>query len=265
MTENKVEYYLNPDNYKKENQMSHRIEKVIKRDGTVEDFAPEKLNGWAEYGCKTVDVSWSAITMAAQKTLPKGVVDSDTLMDALIKAAESLIKDNPAYDVPAKELRLAQMRKRLYDSFEPPSLRFFHDHMVSVGAWEDMSAWITDEQFEALNQVIDHDRDRLFTSGGLKQFFDKYSRRNIATGEIYETPQFAYMGMAMAMLSQPNWTILDAIDLYNAMSLHKINVPTPPLVGLRSSDRGFASCCLVDSTDTLDSIDTAEHIVFKMV
>ncbi len=49
-------------------------------------------------------------------------------------------------------------------------LRFFHDHMVSVGAWEDMSAWITDEQFEALNQVIDHDRDRLFTSGGLKQF-----------------------------------------------------------------------------------------------
>ncbi|EBU6481697.1 ribonucleoside-diphosphate reductase subunit alpha, partial [Salmonella enterica subsp. enterica serovar Umbilo] len=88
--------------------------------------------------------------------LPKGVVDSDTLMDALIKAAESLIKDNPAYDVPAKELRLAQMRKRLYDSFEPPSLRFFHDHMVSVGAWEDMSAWITDEQFEALNQVIDH-------------------------------------------------------------------------------------------------------------
>lgn len=265
MTDNKVEYSLNPDNYKKESQMSHRIEKVIKRDGTVEDFAPEKLNGWAEYGCKTVDVSWSAITMAAQKTLPKGVVDSDTLMDALIKAAESLIKDNPAYDVPAKELRLAQMRKRLYDSFEPPSLRFFHDHMVSVGAWEDMSAWITDEQFEALNQVIDHDRDRLFTSGGLKQFFDKYSRRNIATGEIYETPQFAYMGMAMAMLSQPNWTILDAIDLYNAMSLHKINVPTPPLVGLRSSDRGFASCCLVDSTDTLDSIDTAEHIVFKMV
>ncbi|MFP9216648.1 hypothetical protein, partial [Enterococcus faecalis] len=96
MTENKVNYFLNLDNYKKENQMSHRIEKVIKRDGTVEDFAPEKLNGWAEYGCKTVDVSWSAITMAAQKTLPKGVVDSDTLMGALIKAAESLIKDNPA-------------------------------------------------------------------------------------------------------------------------------------------------------------------------
>ncbi|EDV1300578.1 ribonucleoside-diphosphate reductase subunit alpha [Salmonella enterica subsp. enterica serovar Hadar] len=245
--------------------MSHRIEKVIKRDGTVQDFAPEKLNDWAAWACKDTDVSWSAVVMAALKNLPKGVVDSDTLQDVLIKAAEGLIKDNPAYDTVAKELRLAQMRKRLYDSFEPPSLRFFHDHMVRVGAWEDMSAWISDDQFDALNQVIDHDRDRLFTSGGLKQFFDKYSRRNIATGEIYETPQFAYMGMAMAMLSQPNWTILDAIDLYNAMSLHKINVPTPPLVGLRSSDRGFASCCLVDSTDTLDSIDTAEHIVFKMV
>ncbi|QXN67589.1 aerobic ribonucleoside diphosphate reductase large subunit [Klebsiella phage vB_Kpn_3] len=79
MTENKVEYFLNPDNYKKESQMSHRIEKVIKRDGTVETLLPEKLNGWAEYVGKQVDVSWSAITMAAQKTLPKGVVDSDTL------------------------------------------------------------------------------------------------------------------------------------------------------------------------------------------
>ncbi len=77
-------------------------------------------------------------------------------------------------------------------------------------------------------------------------------------------PQFAYMGMAMAMLSQPNWTILDAIDLYNAMSLHKINVPTPPLVGLRSSDRGFASCCLVDSTTIGFNRHSRAHR-FKMV
>lgn len=245
--------------------MTQRIEYVIKRDGTKEPFMAQKLNDWAKYIGIRSDVPWSPVAVAAVKNLPKGDVHSDDLQTMLIKSAESMIERDHRYDRFALELRLAQLRKNLFDSYTPPSLRFFHDHMVELGAWEDMSGWISDDQFEALNEVIDHSRDELFTNAGLKQFMDKYSRRNIYTEEIYETPQFAYMGMAMAMLSQPHWSMLDAIDLYNALSLQKINVPTPPLVGLRSADRGFASCCLVDGTDTLDSIDAAEHVVFKMV
>lgn len=265
MTQNKVNFFLNPDNYQKEATMIDRITEVIKRPGYIEKFDIAKLNNWAKWSCRTTDAPWSPVVLAAIKNLPKGRVHTDDLQTMLIKAAESLIEENHRYDEVAKELRLAQVRKNLYDSYEPPSLKFFHDHMVELGAWQDMSDWITDEMFDALNGVIDHERDRLFTNAGLKQFLDKYSRRNIITNEIYETPQFAYMGMAMTMLSQPEWTTLDAIDLYNALSLQKINVPTPPLVGLRSTDRGFASCCLVDGTDTLDSIDAAEHVVFKMV
>uniref|UniRef100_A0AAU8ECX8 Ribonucleoside-diphosphate reductase n=1 Tax=Klebsiella phage vB_Kpn13-P2 TaxID=3230841 RepID=A0AAU8ECX8_9VIRU len=265
MAENKVEYFLNPDNLQKELPMTQRIEYVIKRDGTKEPFMAQKLNDWAKYIGIRSDVPWSPVAVAAVKNLPKGDVHSDDLQTMLIKSAESMIERDHRYDRFALELRLAQLRKNLFDSYTPPSLRFFHDHMVELGAWEDMSGWISDDQFEALNEVIDHSRDELFTNAGLKQFMDKYSRRNIYTEEIYETPQFAYMGMAMAMLSQPHWSMLDAIDLYNALSLQKINVPTPPLVGLRSADRGFASCCLVDGTDTLDSIDAAEHVVFKMV
>ncbi|WP_349044044.1 ribonucleoside-diphosphate reductase subunit alpha [Brucella melitensis] len=245
--------------------MTQRIEYVIKRDGTKEPFMAQKLNDWAKYIGIRSDVPWSPVAVAAVKNLPKGDVHSDDLQTMLIKSAESMIERDHRYDRFALELRLAQLRKNLFDSYTPPSLRFFHDHMVELGAWEDMSGWISDDQFEALNEVIDHSRDELFTNAGLKQFMDKYSRRNIYTEEIYETPQFAYMGMAMAMLSQPHWSMLDAIDLYSALSLQKINVPTPPLVGLRSADRGFASCCLVDGTDTLDSIDAAEHVVFKMV
>lgn len=265
MAENKVEFFLNPENHKKEEPMTQRINYVIKRDGTKEPFMAQKLNDWAKYIGIRSDVPWSPVAVAAVKNLPKGDVHSDDLQTMLIKSAESMIERDHRYDRFALELRLAQLRKNLFDSYTPPSLRFFHDHMVELGAWEDMSGWISDDQFDALNEVIDHSRDELFTNAGLKQFMDKYSRRNIYTEEIYETPQFAYMGMAMAMLSQPHWSMLDAIDLYNALSLQKINVPTPPLVGLRSADRGFASCCLVDGTDTLDSIDAAEHVVFKMV
>lgn len=265
MTQSNVEWFLKSENKDKESEMTQRIQNVIKRDGTIEPFEANKLNDWGKWAGRNTTAPWSPVVMKATKDLPKGDVHSDDLQTALIRAAEGMIEENPAYDQFAKELRLAQVRKNLFDSFDPPSLQFFHDHMVAVGAWEDMRGWITPAQFKSLNEVIDHTRDSKFTNAGLKQFMDKYSRRNIITGEVYETPQFAYMGMAMAMLSQSHWSMQDAIDLYNALSQQKINVPTPPLVGLRSTDRGFASCCLVDGTDTLDSIDAAEHVVFKMV
>ena len=41
---------------------------------------------------------------------------------------------------------------------------------------------------------------------------------------------------------------------YDATSLFKINIPTPVMAGVRTPIRQFASCVLVDSDDTLDSI-----------
>lgn len=262
---NKVEYFLNPDNYQKEIPVTNKITKILKRGGYLEDFDPEKINGWAKWACRDSSANWSEVVMMAIKKLPGGIVDADDLQEVLIQTAIELIQFDPSYDTVAKEIMLAKLRKNLFDSYEPPSLRFWHDHMVSMNLWSDKSQWLSDEDFNVLDAHIVHDRDRLFTSAGLKQFMDKYARRSVITGEIYETPQFMYMGMVMELLSQPNWTLEDGIKLYDALSLQKINVPTPPLVGLRSGDRGFASCCLVDATDTLDSIDAAQHVVFKMV
>ncbi|ATS94059.1 putative ribonucleoside-diphosphate reductase alpha subunit [Pectobacterium phage DU_PP_V] len=240
------------------------IEKVIKRDGTIEAFMPEKLNQWGEWAVGESTANWSDLVMRAIKGISDTVVDSDELTEVLIRTAIDMIQENPDYDIPAKELMIAQMRKRLFDSYYPPSLRAYHDWMVTLGQWSDKSEWVSDEQFEALNEVIDHSRDHLFTSGGLKQFLDKYSRRSTITGQTYETPQFMYMGMVLEMLQLPQYSVKDGIDLYNELSLHRINVPTPPLVGLRSGDNGFASCCLVDAGDTLGSIGAAAEVVYTM-
>lgn len=270
---NKVELLLKPQ--QKDNTMLHKITGVIKRDGSIEPFDYEKLEGWIKWACEGSRSSWSSVIISAIKKLPSGLVDSDTLMDVLIKSALELIDQDVSYDKVASELMLAQLRKRLFDSYYPPSLKFWHDYLVSVGAWSDKSEWLTPEDFLVLDMHLVHERDRLFTSAGLKQFMDKYSRRSTITQEIYETPQFMYMGMAMELMAPyydkitgktvPGYSLEEALDLYDALSLQKINVPTPPLVGLRSGDRGFASCCLVDSTDTLGSIGAAEHVVFTMV
>lgn len=263
MTESKVEYFLNPAN--QGNSMQTKLKEVIKRDGSIEPFMPEKLNNWAKWSCKGSTASWSSLVLTAVKQISDSRVTTDFLQELLITTAMNLLDEDPAYDKVAVELMIAQLRKQLFDSYYPPHLKSFHDHMVEIGQWSNKAEWLSAEDFEYLNSIIDHERDHLFTSAGFKQFKDKYSRRSTITNEIFETPQFAYMGMVMEMLALPHWDLDDAEELYNALSLQKVNVPTPPLVGLRSGDRGFASCCLVDATDTLQSIDAAEHVVFNMV
>lgn len=242
------------------------VKSVCKRDGFIEPFSIEKLEGWAEWACaRHANTDWNLVIRNALRYVAKEQIHTDELQELLIKSAIALVNTQPEYDLVARDLYLARLRKQVYDSFDPPSLRGWHDILVRLGTWQDMSIYLTEEDWERLENAIDHERDFRFSYAGIKQFADKYLRRNDMTDELYETPQFTYMGMAMSMLEAEDWTVDEVIELYDAMSLHKLNIPTPLLVGLRSTDRGFASCCLMEAGDSLDSIDAAEHIIFKMV
>ena len=48
---------------------------------------------------------------------------------------------------------------------------------------------------------------------------------------------------------------------YDATSLFKINIPTPVMAGVRTPLRQFASCVLVDSDDTLNSIFSSDMAI----
>ena len=52
------------------------------------------------------------------------------------------------------------------------------------------------EEFDKINNMIDHDRDYLFTYAGLRQVVDKYLVQDRSTGSVYETPQFMYILIA---------------------------------------------------------------------
>jgi ribonucleoside-diphosphate reductase alpha chain len=110
-----------------------------------------------------------------------------------------------------------------------------------------------------IESAIDHDRDYLFTYAGLQQMIDKYLVKNRATGEMYETPQFAYMAIAMALFN----TISEVKTAYECFSTFKINLPTPIMAGVRTKIKQFASCVLVDVEDDLNSIFSSVHAVGK--
>src|SRR5574344_1458007 len=83
---------------------------VIKHNGDVEEFSPEKLNKWAMYATKRCNVSWSEIALSAYKRLPETAKSSD-IHQTLINVC--LYKEDIAYSRIAARLELASIRKNM--------------------------------------------------------------------------------------------------------------------------------------------------------
>ena len=102
---------------------------------------------------------------------------------------------------------------------------------------------------------------------GLRQVVDKYLVQDRSTGDVYETPQFMYIMIALTIFKNyPKETRLSYVRrYYDAISKHKINIPTPIMAGVRTPLRQFASCVLVDVDDTLDSIFSSDMAIGRYV
>jgi len=101
----------------------------------------------------------------------------------------------------------------------------------------------------------------------LRQVVDKYLVQDRSTGELYESPQFMYLLISATIFAKyPQETRLDYVKkYYDAISKHKINIPTPIMAGVRTPIRQYASCVLVDIDDTLDSIFSSDMAVGRYV
>ena len=125
----------------------------------------------------------------------------------------------------------------------------------------DHSQMYTDEEWDKLNDYIDHESDYLFTYAGIRQVTDKYLVQDrSSSGEIYETPQFMYMMVAATLFQDDDkfYRLEYVKKYYDAISKHRLNIPTPIMAGVRTPLRQFASCVLVDVDDTLDSIFSSD-------
>ena len=181
----------------------------------------------------------------------------------LVKSASDLIDlDAPNYQYVAARLLLFGLRKNLYGRIhELPTLLDQIKRGVDKGIYDgDILNKYTESEIEDLDKIIDHERDYLFTYAGLRQVVDKYLVQDRSTGALYETPQFMYLLIAMTIFAEyPPENRIDYVTrYYNAISRHKINIPTPIMGGVRTPIRQFASCVLVDVDDTLDSIFSSD-------
>jgi ribonucleoside-diphosphate reductase alpha chain len=244
--------------------------KVIKRNGSIESLELNKLHLMVDEACKDLSgVSASQVEMQSGIQFYDGITTAE-IQEILIRSASDLIDlENPNYQFVAARLLLFSVRKSLYGKIQDhPNLLEHIKKCVDLGVYDaEILTNYTEDELLKLSNYINHNRDYLFTYAGLRQVVDKYLVQDRSTGKIYETPQFMYMMIAATIFSQyPKDTRIQYIKkYYDAISKHKINIPTPIMAGVRTTLRQFASCVLVDSDDSLDSIFSSDMAIGRYV
>jgi len=244
--------------------------KVKKRNGSIEPLNLEKMHVMVEQACKDLaGVSASQVEMQSGIQFYDGITTGE-IQEILIKSASDLIDlDHPNYQFVAARLLLFALRKQLYGRMhENPSVIDHVQGCVNNGVYDgEILHLYSQEEFNRLESFIDHERDYLFTYAGLRQVVDKYLVQDRSTNQVYETPQFMYLMIAATIFSKyPQETRLNYVkQYYDAISKHRINIPTPIMAGVRTPIRQYASCVLVDIDDTLDSIFSSDMAIGKYV
>ena len=248
--------------------------RVIKTDGTKVEINLDKIHRMVEKACRGITgVSESLVEMNSGLQFYDGITTQE-IQKILIKSASDLISlESPNYQYVASRLLLFAIQKQVFntkwkDSEIYPPLKDLIERNIEKGLYsKDLRDKYSDQELNKLDSYLRHSRDFEFTYAGLQQVVDKYLIQDRSTGTMFETPQFMYMLIAMTLFQNyDKERRLSYIQkYYNASSTFKINIPTPIMAGVRTPLKQFASCVLVDSDDTLDSLFSSDMAIGRYV
>ena len=243
--------------------------KVTKRDGTREDLNIDKLHKVVMYAVEDLTgVSASQVEINSQIQFYDGINSTD-IQETLIKSTADLIsEETPNYQYVAGRLINYHLRKQVYGTFEPPCLCDIVQKNIDDGFYDsEFTNLYTKDEINQLQTYIKHERDEDLTYAAMEQFRGKYLVQNRATGQIYETPQVAYMMIAATLFARyPEKKRMAYVKAYyDAISTFRISLPTPVMAGVRTPQRQFSSCVLIETDDSLDSINATASSIVKYV
>ena len=242
---------------------------VTKRNGKQEPLDLDKIHrvvAWAAEGLSNVSVS--QVELNAHIQFYNGMKTED-IHATIIKAAADLIDIKaPDYQYMAARLNIFHLRKLAYGGYTPPSLYQHVSKLVAMGKYDkEIMDFYTKEELLEIDSFIEHDRDLNFAYAATKQLEGKYLVQNRVTGEIYESPQMLYALVSATLFAEYDKEYrMDYVKrFYDAISLHKISLPTPIMAGVRTPTRQFSSCVKIEADDSLDSINATSSAIVKYV
>ena len=242
---------------------------VTKRNGTKELLDIEKLHKVVFYACEGVTgVSPSEVEIKSQIQFYNGMKTSE-IQETLIKAAADLIsEETPNYQYVGGRLINYGLRKEVYNGYTPCTVKELVERNTKNGFYDpELIDYYNDAEWEKINSFVKHERDENLTYVAMEQLRGKYLVQNRVSGEIFETPQMCYVLIAATLFQgYPKDTRLQWVkDYYDAISTHDISLPTPVMAGVRTPQRQFSSCVLIESDDSLDSINATTSAIVKYV
>ena len=242
---------------------------VTKRDGSKEDLDLEKMHKVVFYACENITgVSASEVEIKSHLSFYSGITSIE-IQETLIKSAADLIsEDTPNYQWVAGRLINYHLRKQVYNTFEPWKILDVVKNNIKLGFYDpEILNLYTEEEFAQFDTLVNHERDEGMTYAAMEQWRGKYLVQNRVTKQMFETPQVAYLLIAATLFSKyPIETRMKYVkDYYDAISTFQISLPTPVMAGVRTPQRQFSSCVLVETGDSLDSINATTSSIVKYV
>ncbi len=238
---------------------------VLKRNGSKEELIFDKINNVLMWACEGIkNVSASDIAMNAKLQIQDGVKTID-IHNILIQSACDLItEETPNYQFVASNLLNYLLRKQVFEAKD--SMPSLYEVIKKNVDWDIYDKSIltrySKDEIDQIDKWIKHNRDFKFTYAGIQQLVDKYLLKDRFNGKLYETPQYMYMLIAMTIFVDYGKDRLKWVKrFYDNTSLHKISLPTPIMAGVRTPNRQWASCTLIDVGDSLDSIFTSNTAI----
>ena len=241
---------------------------VTKRDGSLQPFDLDKVHKVLEWAVADISgVSMSEIELKANIQLFDKINAYD-IHELLIKSAAELISEQtPNYQFVAARLISYKLRKEVYGDYQPCSLRELIEMNIERGVYDqEILHKYTAEELIDLDEYIKHERDDTFTYAGMEQFRGKYLVQDRRSKKHYETPQMLYMMISATLFADYKDNRMKYVkEYYDAISQFYISLPTPIMAGVRTPTRQFSSCVLIESDDSLDSINATATSIVKYI
>jgi ribonucleoside-diphosphate reductase alpha chain len=243
---------------------------VTKRNGTKEPLDLDKIHKVLMWAGENLDVSVSQVEINAKLHFFNGIETKD-IHNTLIKSAANLISvENPDYQYFAARLLIFQLKKEAFGDYVQPDFYVHIRHMIKLGFYDsEIINQYTEEEIDTFDHYMKHERDNLFTYAAAMQMSTKYLMHDRNTNKVLESPQQAYMLIAMYLFMSESEDKAKrtkyVFDFYDALSTFKISLPTPIMGGVRSPIKQFSSCCLIEAGDSLDSINAVNNAIVNYV
>jgi len=236
---------------------------IIKRSGEREPYDPVKLQKWVIWAADHIRarVDWSKIITKTVKAVKGEEIKSQDLQKELIKQLVRAKRWPEA--LMAGRLYSALTHKEIFDD-KLPTVRKLQSKLEKLGLMTKLP--YTDEEYAAIERMVEHDRDMHMSYAQVRQVRKKYAIQNMVKGIEYETPQYVFMRMAMKLAQKidVDKRLAQVKSFYDDLSFSRMNAPSPNYLNLGTPLNGLASCCLIASGDDAMSLTIGDHIANVM-